>query len=687
MLIAVAMTVAGALMWLVRSGNMSAQPVRTAERTNNVGGDVVTGGAQGIVGEPLVTTDAPLERESAPPRHGSVSGRVVDPLGRLGAGVAVLLTPAPESGPDMVLTTGAEGRFEARGLALGEVVVSAEREGLAASEAVALSPQEPHATVLLRLEPMLSIMGRVTDARGMPVANARVTPWGDAAAGGEAHTDRSGAFTLGALTPKAYRLRVQADGFAEYLSGPVPAGATGAVLELGAGVAVSGVLETRSGAPVAGQTVTLHGLDGSVPEVSARTDSDGRFRVGVLPEGAYWALLESAGWVLREQPAAVTVRRRPPMAPVRLTVDPAGRITGHVRLQSGTPVAGVTVGARSSDRKHRRRSEPSAADGAYEIGGLPGGIYDVRIVGDGPLSKGRDDSTERIGGVTIEPGETAQCDVVVAGGAAMATGRVTGPGGQPVAGARVFLETDEDDVRSRVHTAVNGQFTFAGLPAGVAAWVVASAPGLAMREASVVQIDAPVTDLGTLRLESFRLPLVTGRVLAGNGEPVQTRITLTSIRENVHKRVVGYAGESNDAGVFVLDDVIPGTYQYTFGDGSVMPADAGQLIVAAEPATQRFDLQVPEERAGSLRGVVLNAGGDALAFARLDIHIAGHNGPVFPERVRRLYADHNGQFVCNGLPVKPLAIEVSYPGYQRAHLSDVAPDGGDLSIVLHAVSQ
>lgn len=190
--------------------------------------------ARGRVQEPL---EIRLERAE-------VSGRVLAPDGTPAAGVGIVVRrhwTAASLGPDPVIhpwglhpgdntqtRTDDRGEFVLRGLGLGPVVLVAESESLG-DAAVDLDLSNGVNPVELTLDPSGRIQGRVVDARGEPVASARVRVSRDSASGegsdsgsppwparrselGSYSTGEDGRFLFRRLSPGEYRLEAIAHG-------------------------------------------------------------------------------------------------------------------------------------------------------------------------------------------------------------------------------------------------------------------------------------------------------------------------------------------------------------------------------------------------------------------------------------------------------------------------------------------
>jgi len=270
-----------------------ASSARTAPETDAAAGDIHAAG-----------TSAPA---------GRVRGRVHDERGFGVGGATVRLVRGAH---EVVALSGDDGAFEFAGLSRGTHRVVVRHGDLppgfvldlaalaavdggplgGASKVVRIVDDEP-VDVAFALARAASVVGRVVDARGAPVAGVVVRL--ELARGARGHGRRTaadGSFEVDALVPGAWLVVVEpaaADARAR-LDAPVPlavdlaAGEVRLLPDLGVGVGghvLAGLLVDEAGAPVAGLTVVVTALEapwnGLV--LHTTTDVDGRFAVGRLP--------------------------------------------------------------------------------------------------------------------------------------------------------------------------------------------------------------------------------------------------------------------------------------------------------------------------------------------------------------------------------------------------------------------
>jgi hypothetical protein len=262
----------------------------------------VAGFGRGVLGGPEQISrrmEIKLVAGARPP-SGAIAGEVVDESGRPIGSAVVRASPATgdDPVPPVEVETGADGRFELRGLDDRLYAVSAAAEGRATGTARA-KPGAPALTI--RLADGAIIRGEVVDAGGAPVPSftvvaRRVTGALDRGPGQLASVfDGDGAFEIEGLEAGEYAVVASAAGHAP--SGEVkteavdPADARPISIRLPRGGTLAGqVIDAKSRAPLENARVSTESRMGigaaATPAIaSAVTGADGRFRLPGLTPG------------------------------------------------------------------------------------------------------------------------------------------------------------------------------------------------------------------------------------------------------------------------------------------------------------------------------------------------------------------------------------------------------------------
>jgi protocatechuate 3,4-dioxygenase beta subunit len=329
----------------------------------------------------------------------TVQGRVIDDRTSLPvSGAEVGDGPAFER----IVKSGADGSFVLTGLDL-VAGIHARAPGYA-GRAWPFSASMTGAPVDLRLEPARRIRGRVVDTTGAVVEGVDVAAAGrrgvKPAECTSATTGADGRFELDrASADVRHGLRLRKEGFGaiildippdEHASSPYDVGD----VRLDVGMTVAGVVVDESGLPMSGITLYLKGVnydrhrlwpDGSagVKIVEGfwdvrrtRSDHAGRFSITDLAPGDY--RLGQYGRGKSKSELSVVVKAGQTTTDLRLVVPDAMVIAGRIERADGSAPRRRVVNAFEVGRRDRRVAGTIArADGAFELGGLKAGNYDI----------------------------------------------------------------------------------------------------------------------------------------------------------------------------------------------------------------------------------------------------------------------------------------------------------------------
>lgn len=222
-----------------------------------------------------------------------------------------------------------------------------------------------------------------------------------------------------------------------------------------------------------------------------------------------WAVRVAAEGYLAAPVQVVELLQEP--SELELSLTPATWVTGQVLGPEG-PLEGARVAA-LGEALHGSPSVTSAAGGWFRLGPLAAGPHALRVSAPGHAAW-------QTRGFQVEPGGlTPPLRVVLTRGAAL-RGTVTGPQGQPVAGARVVAIAPGPTgllIRAEARSDAAGAFTLPHLRPGPAR-VLADAPGMLAATPQEVRILAAGVEVVALRLEPGRTWRV--RVVGGEGQPL-----------------------------------------------------------------------------------------------------------------------------------------------------------------------
>ncbi|MBJ6725342.1 carboxypeptidase regulatory-like domain-containing protein [Geomesophilobacter sediminis] len=354
--------------------------------------DVVAAAA----GVPVSGIDAALEK------GGAVSGTVTDAATGLPiSGVSVQLMTASGSSVGYGWTD-SFGRYRVSGVVSGSYRISFDRSGyLQFSTSVAVTaPAET--TLDATLAGGGAISGTVTDRSTGVGLLAHVfsvdTRTGNST--GAVDTAADGSFTIAGLASGNYRLQVISTN--NYLGGVFDGVGVGggcpATIAVSAPATTSGVdVRLGQGGNISGRVidgVTLRGIGNASVYVASTSQSlyglggftaaDGTYFITGVPSGEYFVSANQNGYLPGPQ-VRVTVAAATTATAADLSLQPGGGVTtgngtisGHVTdSRTGEPVPGVVVEARNAGSGSSVRYSYSDSYGAFSIGGLPSGSYQL----------------------------------------------------------------------------------------------------------------------------------------------------------------------------------------------------------------------------------------------------------------------------------------------------------------------
>jgi len=402
--------------------------------------------------------------------------------------------------------TDGQGRYRIDGLPAGRVV------SIAAVAAEFLPYRRPqNATALeipavgavsfdLQLQRGGTISGRVTEAGGnTPIQGASVSLNPNRNGGGGAMlalppvtTDAQGRYRFEHVGPGAYVTLPEAVGFflpqlrpgSGPTAAPMPAGqganapATLTAIMTAEGKEVVRDLQLARGFRVEGRVVDSKkraiadaevfaqgyglaqvgwawGIGGRQAKAIARSGGDGRFVVEGLPPFAAWVLYARkeghAGHYA--EPFALGADATP--AALTLELQDGGVLRGRVEGLSATEAAAtqVNVWGTSQELAGKSGGHKIAADGSFEIRGVPPGDWNLNV-----WANGRQGVQTQVSG--LKAGETRADLIIKMKAGVRVEGEVVDSSGKPVGGLHVFLQVSGGGSWSRTSTDPAGRFEF-----------------------------------------------------------------------------------------------------------------------------------------------------------------------------------------------------------------------------------
>ncbi|MBI5092257.1 MAG: carboxypeptidase regulatory-like domain-containing protein [Candidatus Hydrogenedentes bacterium] len=467
----------------------------------------------------------------------------------------------------------------------------------------------------------------------------------------DAVTDAKGEFAVAQL-PKGYfsvlAIKDDTAGYATtYLDDDE--GAAEISVTLRPAGALSGRVLTESGAPIENAVVFAVPLRASAKENSAidrdvlgpspahvKSDTQGAFTLGPLPEGPWMLAAKADGYTYRESDVLPIGS-----ADVVLTLTKGVIIRCVVtQADSGQPASKVDVTLGTSEYSSNVRTKPTDDSGAVEFAGVGDGEYtlsarsDTYVMSGEPVTFAVSDETD--------PGE--QHLKVITGGS-IAGHVLDADTKQPIANA--LLSAESDEYRSTSHegrSASDGSYCIKGLSTGLYELACSKAPGymsVTRLEGKVVSVNAGQA-VGEMDIALKRGLSIQGVVVDVAGNPIG------------HAKVSG-EGDSPDFDELLNDAITDSAGAFTldgFAPNSRVSLDVTKKGYAQEPTEpvtlsdkEAVGVRIVLGVGATISGTVVDAEGkpdpDAYVWARLA-------GSPRSARIRGT-VDDEGQFVIDGL--------------------------------------
>lgn len=332
-----------------------------------------------------------LEIEIVLDRPGAaVSGVVRDAEGTPVAGATVLLGFQSDAwargpgGPPHVVATDGSGAFELAGVPPGTLPLQVRAAGYGACSTAVEIRAGAAAAIEIVLRPEATVVGRVLDAAGEPVARARIfSGEKDSFASSSAISAADGGFRLAGLSGGPVQLAAEKDG----------AGRAAATLELSPGEErvwdpalaparlISGTLLDPQGSPVRGAELLLFPGAGESWDQRQRvnwleTDAAGRFGADV-PDVPHTLLVYGRP---SSMPAPILRGLRPGIEPLELRLpssDSLAAIIARIVGPDGEPAPGAGLTIRLPEQGERELFLQASPGEPVEVG-VPPGRCEVR---------------------------------------------------------------------------------------------------------------------------------------------------------------------------------------------------------------------------------------------------------------------------------------------------------------------
>ena len=603
--------------------------------------------------------EAPGDIDLELPPTGTLRGRVIDAATGESIREFVYSIEAPRGGRSGIHRgeTTADGAFTVE-IPAGAYRVIAAAQNFTASEPVEVRVVENETTAVdLPLGRGATVMGRVTDDDGVPVAGANVMVISAdfermrrAARAGpsQTRTAEDGTFTATGIMPGDAQLTVRKEGYVVYRKTIEAEGTLSLDVTVTRGLSIQGIV-TRGGKPVAGAQVGAASAAVGGEHQSATTDDDGRFTLSGLIAARYTvsAFHEELHTELRD----VDPTRQ---KEIRLSLDPKPRGVLY----------GIVTGIPAMPGKIVRRvvmvySEDGGAEGMIDEAGnfriedAPAGTVSVSAVVESSTRASRSSMRKE---VEVLPGQPTRVDLDL-GGNVRVSGRIT-IDGRPTTAYVGF--SSEEGTNASTQTGDDGLYEVV-LPAPGRYQIYARAEQLMERNFHTVrEIRGGETidiDLREQVIEGTVVDAATRQPIAGalvNVAPAASGLTMIVAEvptdANGRFRIVTAA-----AGPLRL---IASAHGYA------------QRAVAVNSTTMQYAIELSPAQETRIRVL------DARTNAPLDAHIVfSDDTGILPVRPRR--TAEGTTYVFSLAPGK-YRVLVVVQGYEPKNAEVTAPGGADI---------
>lgn len=503
------------------------------------------------------------------------------------------------------------------------VAVAEDRAGPAGAAALTGPRGGPELPALKLKDTKGTIAGKVFDPQGAPVAGAQVCTYGWSPFLGSADTrdpvctktNKDGSYRLEGLWPIRQRVSAMAPGFiaTRYERGEgvkrrdtvdLRPGAEVRGIDIrlkGGGVEIKGHVRDLSGGSVAGAIV-------GVDEAVTYADAEGAFTMWVKPGGVNM-------WARADGYASGNDEGLAPGHVFEVFLMPEAVIVGKVvRAGDGAPIEGAKVEAIAGEGWGSGQTAFTDAGGNFRIDELEPGAYKAKATAEDAMGK----SNEQ---VVLGMGETSEPQVIEAHPAFTIEGRIVTEAGEACDLGSLNARDRANDRGGWQEADPDGLVRMEGLLPGEYA-IELSCRGFVSAEKyePVKIVDASVTGVkwvveagGTIRgvvVDDAGKPVPDLRLSAGpKSDPGKPRARQTS----------AWGGETDEAGVFELGGLLPGTYEVSVNNWSANRAVPDKPTEVTLTAGKDAEVKITLPATAELRGRVRDSNGKPVKKATVSL--------------------------------------------------------------------
>lgn len=476
-------------------------------------------------------------------------------------------------------------------------------------------------------------------------------------------TDSDGFYRLTGLPPGNYSILATADNFDFVVVGATVVADT--ITETNFSLSqLTGNIEGVLDPPLPNVLVQLS-LSNNLIISSTITDSTGTFRFIELRAGSY-VLIASAVNFSSPPVGAMVIIKETVQTVIRLAPNP-GSVTGTIIADTGEPIPNAVVLFYDQTETLRANGQTSQS-GEYFVDSLPtNGILSVIITAPG--------FAEQSGAIRLGPGEMQTgINFVLSSIAGGISGQITDADtGALLAGVSIEIRSADASgaIVAIATTSQFGNFIVDDLRPGTYT-VIVSAEGYATNSVGAIVRRESTTGAAVqlIRLKGT----IVGTIVTTNNIPVDNNGT--SIKLFTSNGTLISSLFANNDGQFVIDGVVPDTYQLSVTSPTFETNSQTLNVIANQINAITITLR---PQSITITGVVRHA----ITKAPLDGVLIGVNGrTAIP--IETTYTDRNGIFIIPFLPLGRFTLFASLPGFASVAIAENAITGliADLLIEL-----
>lgn len=380
------------------------------------------------------------------------------------------------------------GAYRLTRLPQGQISLTAKAKGHGSRTMpnILLVPEKKAIEQEIVLEEAKSIEGKVVDASGRPISNAKIEATSYSSQNpsrGSAVSDGLGSFAIDDVASGTYVLVVNADNFTTKRENRVMPGEPVTVTLASQGSVMGKVTAKRTGKAVSSFSIearkTLpNGKDYIRVGASPRSfqSADGSYQLSGLDQETSYVLLASAQGYATTVSAPITISGAAPIGGVDIALSSGGTIRGTiVDAKTQKPVRGATVITRDnqyienpltqmfgmSQEDSGQESVRSGMEGEFTIAHAAPGIVQIEIAANGYTSRFMKD-------LSVVEEQTTDLGTIALSTGGSISGSAFDGSGRPLSGAEVSLRSlSPGSLLSRnLLTDQAGRFTLRNLPPG-----------------------------------------------------------------------------------------------------------------------------------------------------------------------------------------------------------------------------